>query len=177
MADLLAAIHAAPLGRSDRKIVASAVENVEPPTLPPEVRDAFLKLDREADLGAGGAAAAPGADREPFDPEATYQALRDEAPSFGSAGGGVLDGLRTLSFWKMKDRARKFGERQRGWCITRSRKSNLSRFDNVGDDDRQVLNCRPPLTVAGRDLNEVHVIGVCVGRVLVIGSVDERQLS
>ncbi len=55
---------------------------------------------------------APGADREPFDPErATRQARRTRPLSFGgSICGGLLAPLRTLSFWKMKDRARQFGE-------------------------------------------------------------------
>jgi pimeloyl-ACP methyl ester carboxylesterase len=46
-----------------------------------------------------------------FDPQGVFDALREDAPSFGLFGGGGIFGiLRTLSFWKMKDRARIFGE-------------------------------------------------------------------
>ncbi len=97
-------------------IIAAAVENAAPSELPPDVRAAYQVLDREASLGDGGVAAAPGADREPFDPDRAYQAAQDEfgegAASFGALSfmGGLLDPLRQLSFWKMKDRARLFGE-------------------------------------------------------------------
>jgi hypothetical protein len=92
-------------------IFTSASEEIAPPTLPPQVRAAYQVLDREAALGGGGVAAAPGADREPFDPEHFYQAVQEEAVGFGSFGlGGILTVLQQLSFWKMKDRARQFGE-------------------------------------------------------------------
>ena len=93
-------------------IFAAAMEDIAPPTLPPEVREAYAVLNREAALGSDGEGAAPGADREPFDPEQAYQAaVEEEAISFGRAGlGGLLTPLRLLSFWKMKDRARRFGE-------------------------------------------------------------------
>lgn len=93
-----------------RLIVNSAIEDVEPDTLPPEVVQAYRQLNIEADMGIGGAGARPGADRSAFVPEEMYQALREDAPSFGMATGGILGVLRTLSFWRMKDRARWFGE-------------------------------------------------------------------
>jgi hypothetical protein len=76
------------------------------------VREAYEALDEEAGLGSDLEAGAPGDDREPFDPEFSYQAAReDEAMSFGGISwGGLLSPLRQLSFWRMKDRARKFGE-------------------------------------------------------------------
>ena len=63
------------------------------------------------ELGASGAGAAPGSDREPFDPQSYFDAARQEA-SFGlsSSLGGVLAPLRQLSFWKMKQRALQVGE-------------------------------------------------------------------
>ncbi len=71
-------------------------------------------LDREAALGSGGPAKAPGEDREPFDPEAAYEAaVDDEEVSFGIGRpllGPVVGILRNLSFFKMKDRARTIGE-------------------------------------------------------------------
>jgi hypothetical protein len=94
-----------------RTIVSAAVEETDPPELPPDVLAACKRLNLEADLGVGGVGGGPGSDRDSFDPEAVYQALQDEAPSFGGGGtGGVLGVLRTLSFWRMKDRARRFGE-------------------------------------------------------------------
>jgi len=93
-------------------IFAAAMDEIAPPTLPPEVREAYTVLNREAGLGSAGVGAAPGDDREPFDPEAAYQAAEEEeAASFGSFSlGGLLAPLQQLSFWKMKDRARTFGE-------------------------------------------------------------------
>ncbi len=92
-------------------IFSAAMEDMAPPSLPPEVKDAYEVLNREAGLGSEGEGAAPGADREPFDPEKIYQAAEDEPVSFGSISfGSLLAPLRTLSFWKMKDRARQFGE-------------------------------------------------------------------
>src|SRR5690606_33145071 len=56
-------------------------------------------------------AAAPGADREPFDAEAIYQAGQADDVSFGTFRNGVLEPLRLLSFWQMKQRACTVGER------------------------------------------------------------------
>jgi hypothetical protein len=92
-------------------IFSAAMEDMAPPSLPPEVKDAYEVLNREAGLGSEGEGAAPGADREPFDPEKIYQAAEDELVSFGNGSfGSLLAPLRTLSYWKMKDRARQFGE-------------------------------------------------------------------
>jgi len=92
-------------------IFTAAMNDIAPPTLPPEVRDAYAILDRETGLGSAGVGAAPGSDRELFDPEEIFQATEEEAVSFGGFDfGGLLAPLRLLSFWKMKDRARQFGE-------------------------------------------------------------------
>jgi pimeloyl-ACP methyl ester carboxylesterase len=73
------------------------------------VRDAYQILDREASLSSAGVA--PGADREPFDSEHAFQNARAEPVDFGWFNvGGLLSPLRQLSFWKMKDRACRFGE-------------------------------------------------------------------
>ena len=94
-----------------RRIVVGAMDDVEPESLPPDVYAAYRQLNLEADLGIGGAGAGPGGDRSGFDPEGVYQSLREDAPSFGLFnGGGIFGVLRTLSFWRMKDRARWFGE-------------------------------------------------------------------
>jgi hypothetical protein len=96
-------------------------------SLPREVRNAYDMLFSEAfpgDLGGGSLGAPPGADHCDWDPNTIYQAARkaesgsaDERES-GLLGGGVLDRLKgffvaplqQMSFWKMKDRARRIGE-------------------------------------------------------------------
>jgi len=96
-----------------RVIYRSALEDIEPDRLPTDVADAYRTLEREAALGADGPAASPDADREPLDPQSAYEDWRDmEAASFGGGMmGGILSPLRQLSFWTMKKRARKVGER------------------------------------------------------------------
>ncbi len=85
--------------------------------LPPEVKAAYNTLDRESGMGSGGVDAPPGADREPFNPQKVFQATREmkpgATPSFGlslPSRDDILSPLRSLSFWKMKDRARQIGE-------------------------------------------------------------------
>ena len=87
---------------------------------PPDLVAAYQTLFEESGLGAGGSAAPPGADQEGFDPAAI---IAQSKPAAGAAKGGpgllgigdtigglFLSPLRQLSFWKMKDRARAFGE-------------------------------------------------------------------
>lgn len=97
-----------------RTIVESTLADIAPPTLPPAVRAAYETLDEEADMPALGDGSEPGADREPFDAEATYQAaqLEEQLVPYGGGGflGGLLAPLRTLTFWQMKRRACRFGE-------------------------------------------------------------------
>jgi hypothetical protein len=94
-----------------RTIFESASRNIAPEKMPPEVAQAYKVLDEEADLGVEGEAAAPGDDREQFDPEFSYEAARAEAVSFGLFDlDNILSPLRQLSFWKMKKRALKVGE-------------------------------------------------------------------
>ena len=98
-----------------RTIVRAAASGAPPgPKLPPDVEDAYRVLDRESGLGGNGPSAAPGDDREPFDPNKAYANAKPaagEAVSFGGMGlSRLLSPLRQLSFWKMKDRARALGE-------------------------------------------------------------------
>ena len=95
-----------------RVILTSAMQDASPAFLPDDVRRAYRVLDDESGLGSTGAAGDPGSDRRPFDAEERYQAAREaDLASFGTSGiGGILSPLRQLSFWKMKDRARTFGE-------------------------------------------------------------------
>nr|HET7858977.1 CHAT domain-containing protein [Caldimonas sp.] len=87
---------------------------------PPELVAAYQTLFDESGLGAGGSAAPPGADQEGFDPAAIITQTKAAAGAaqrgtqllgIGDTIGGLfLSPLRQLSFWKMKDRARAFGE-------------------------------------------------------------------
>src|SRR5262249_34309384 len=93
-----------------RRIVVGAMENVEPDTLPPDVFAAYRQLNLESDMGIGGVGAGPGGDRSGFDPEGVYQALREDAPSFGPfSGGGLFPGLPTLSLLGVTARPRWVG--------------------------------------------------------------------
>lgn len=93
-------------------ILAHAAWEIAPPRMPAEVVDAYRVLDSESGLGNSGPGAAPGMDREGFDPELVYDiALASDSVSFGAGSlGGLLAPLRQLSFWKMKARARHVGE-------------------------------------------------------------------
>ncbi len=77
----------------------------------------YANLLVESGLVCRGAAARPGADQPAFDPDAIVaEAHATPRPSTGTLGisdlfkDAVLAPLRLLSFWKMKDRARQFGE-------------------------------------------------------------------
>src|SRR5689334_9417616 len=98
-----------------KTIFATAATDTAPFALPPEVAEAYRVLDREAGLGSGGPADDPASDREPFEPESAYEDALDEGDvSFGIGRpllGPVVGLLRSLSFFKMKDRGRTIGER------------------------------------------------------------------
>lgn len=105
--------------RQALRTIVAARQSPPAETLTPELVNALLVLQQEAGLRSRGAGGPPGADCEAFDPQRTYRALQDErvrqrasAPDDIQAGASdlLLDFLRTLSFWKMKDRARLFGE-------------------------------------------------------------------
>jgi len=99
-------------------IIRAHMTTDDPPSLPLEVANAYHRLEQKLGLGQGGEAGAPGTDRPAFDPEDVFQAARQEdsqsGGEIGSFGGfsfgNLLAPLRVLSFFKMKDRARKFGE-------------------------------------------------------------------
>lgn len=94
-----------------RTIFTAATNDIAPQHLSLEVRTAYDVLNAEAGLGSDGPGAGPGADREPFDPDRAYRLARAEPVSFGESGfAGILQPLRQLTFWKMKDRGRKVGE-------------------------------------------------------------------
>jgi hypothetical protein len=103
----------APAEAALRHLFRAAQEDIEPDLLPAGVVEAYRTLEREAGLGGAGVAGPPDADREPLDPQRSYEDWRDTeaALSYGEgAMGGLLSPLRQLSFWTMKRRARLVGE-------------------------------------------------------------------
>ncbi len=92
----------------------AALVDPSPHRLPAEVVEAYRVLDREGGLGADGPGAAPGDDRDPFDPEAIHAVGLPPVlacnPMCGNALQSLLLPLQVLSFWAMKARARAVGE-------------------------------------------------------------------
>mgnify|MGYP001544192083 CR=1 FL=1 len=102
-----------------RTILQSAPQEKDAAAPSPALLDAYSTLFSESGLGAQGSAGAPGADQEGFDPKAIISqsgaaaAARPTTQLLGigdTLSGLFLAPLRQLSFWKMKDRARAFGE-------------------------------------------------------------------
>ncbi|HET7458087.1 MAG TPA: hypothetical protein VFJ74_10555 [Gemmatimonadaceae bacterium] len=96
-----------------RLVVDAARQQIAPAQLPPEVVDAYRRIDQLAGLGSGELGDAPANDRAPFEPQRAYRATKSPGAAFGGVGnflGGLLAPLRQLSFWKMKKRAQTFGE-------------------------------------------------------------------
>ena len=93
-------------------ILNEARRNMAPEQLPPLVRQAYLDLNAALGLSSAGLGSPPDADREPFDPDESFQAGNEDSASFGGglSVGGLLGPLRQLSYWTMKKRARIVGE-------------------------------------------------------------------
>jgi hypothetical protein len=99
-----------------------AREHVDGATLSPGLLDAYASLFAESGLQTGDPSGRPGADQDGFDPAAIYAEARvsglstQRGPKAGllsvadAARDALLMPLRQLSFWKMKDRARRLGE-------------------------------------------------------------------
>ncbi|MEP0873857.1 hypothetical protein NDA01_29550 [Trichocoleus desertorum AS-A10] len=129
-----------------KTIFSEALSDLEPDELSGETIEAYRVLNQEAGLGSEGVTAAPGDDREAFDPESIYKESEVETEIIGDgADFGLLDGgsfvlsrvlspLRTLSYWKMKARARQFGESAGFELLTTLQKatSEQVRFHLVG---------------------------------------------
>jgi hypothetical protein len=94
-----------------KTIFSEAKANDEPDELSPKAVEAYTVLNRESGLGSSGVAGSPDEDREPFDPKKIYQNSTKEGSSRSHFSlSRILSPLRTLSYWRMKARARHIGE-------------------------------------------------------------------
>jgi hypothetical protein len=102
-----------------RTILDASRDDAAGDELPAHVLEAYERLYEAANLGAGSVSDAPGREHEHWDPKALFQeSQRAEArpgkPGLLDLRSSIRDAmvapLRQLSFWKMKDRARRFGE-------------------------------------------------------------------
>ena len=73
-------------------------------------REAFLDLNAALDLESRGVDGAQDSDREPFDPDAAFEAGGQAAFGGFDVFGGLLGMVRLCSYWTMKKRARTTGE-------------------------------------------------------------------
>ena len=102
-----------------RTILKAARDGQSSTRLSPDVLSAYQSLFSESALTTGDASNRPGADQAEFDPQETIAEYEPVTRLLGAPkvlGFGdrlkdtILSPLRQLSFWKMKDRARVFGE-------------------------------------------------------------------
>jgi hypothetical protein len=106
-----------PRARAALRVILEGAELQADAHLSPALEAAYQTLFEESGLDAGDSSR-PGADQEGFDPQAIMsEAQQVQTPAApGVLGFGdkareiLLSPLRQLSFWKMKDRARAFGE-------------------------------------------------------------------
>jgi hypothetical protein len=118
-----ATIASTPTARSAlRTILEAARGDSDATNVPPAIKDAYSELAAEAGLRDHGVSGRPGLDHDAFDPNGIISAeisRRNDirsglAPGVLGLGDEIKDvllmPLRQLSFWKMKDRARQFGE-------------------------------------------------------------------
>jgi hypothetical protein len=131
-----------PAGRAALgSILTATTRNIATASLPTDLRAAYMTLATEVGLGVGTGDSAPGHDHPPFDPNAILKDARTLGllPDGEVSGSLLLGGpawspkavrdallmpLRQLSFWKMKDRARQFGERGARELLTTIRAAN-----------------------------------------------------
>ncbi|NID14088.1 alpha/beta hydrolase [Luteibacter yeojuensis] len=124
----------------------------DPPDIPDTVRQAYLQLNRELELGSGDLGDKPDDDRAPFDPDRAYCQAKNDIVSFGAGGGvgkAILSPLVQLSFWTMKKRAREVGE------------SGVATFV------RAIMKASPPQTrlhLMGHSFGCIVVAAAAVGR-------------
>jgi hypothetical protein len=125
-----------------KTIFAEAMVGKESDGLPQEIAAAYGVLNKEMGLNSAGIDGAPGSDCEPFDAASIYENSpkdRDTPePGLFDIGrlvlGRMLSPLRVLSYWRMKERARQFGENAGFNLLTKLQQaaSEQARFHLVG---------------------------------------------
>ena len=103
-----------PASRAALHTILAASEAEQPDRLSPQLIHAFRTLQGNARHSLRSVGRWQGVEDEGFDPQRLYAEMQ-AVPSFdaqtnGFAGNLILELLRATSFWKMKDRARQFGE-------------------------------------------------------------------
>ena len=136
-------------------IFDEAKEENEPFKLSAKTVEAYNSLNSEAGLGSEGEAGAPGDDREAFDPISIYEKTRAIEKDFSDdhfSLSKLLSPLRSLSYWKMKERARKIGETGGTQLLQKlqSATSEAVRFHLVGHSFGCIMMSS---TLAGREGN------------------------
>jgi DNA/RNA endonuclease G (NUC1)/V8-like Glu-specific endopeptidase len=101
--------------RERLRAVVDQIATGTPSQLPSALGQAYRSLDQALGLQNLGAGAPPGLDREDFNPEAIFEEVKQESEAQAAFSplnrDALLAPLRTLSFWKMKDRGRQIGEK------------------------------------------------------------------
>jgi hypothetical protein len=105
-------------------ILEDARHNAAADTLTPQTREAFLDLRRALELEE--------ADHESIGPDELFEAAGEA--SFGGAGmlGGVLNLLRTCSYWTKKKLARRIGEGGMHEFVKSLQRATTARFHLMG---------------------------------------------
>ncbi|MEO5904546.1 MAG: hypothetical protein ABIQ55_11070 [Gemmatimonadaceae bacterium] len=104
-----------------RTVINASRGDTDSTDIPLEVQEAYNTLYAESQLGTGDVDAPPGSDHI-WNPEGIFEEVLQRPLDEGGARPGVLgwgsnireailSPIRQISFWKMKDRARRFGER------------------------------------------------------------------
>jgi hypothetical protein len=108
-----------PAARDAIRTILDASTDDAADEMPPHVLDAYERLYAESNLGTGAVSDAPGREHEHWDPKGIFEESQQAEARTGkprlldlrsSIRDAMVAPLRQLSFWKMKDRARKFGE-------------------------------------------------------------------
>ena len=82
-------------------------------SMPLDLARTYEELAEILGYQSGGLDSPPDSDGVPFDPIAAFEIAEEAGQEFGDTpiGGGLLSPLRQLSFWTMKSRGRRVGER------------------------------------------------------------------
>ncbi|SOE96054.1 CHAT domain-containing protein [Burkholderia sp. D7] len=128
VAQIAAAIVNTEAAKRAIETVLAEADTAKSANLTLRMHEAYMTLFAQTGLRADGVNGRPGFDQERFDPQAIVNDARKERPAGKEADSRVLgiadelkdallSPLRQLSFWAMKDRARRFGETAGHWLL------------------------------------------------------------